>query len=322
MSDEFERIARLRKRLGSQPPQIDLGIGDDAALLSFDPQARGVWSIDTSVEGVHFERAWLSPQDIGFRAHMAALSDIAAMGARPRASLLSLIVPQGFAEDDFDALIEGCAQAAEVSQSWIVGGNLSAGDSLSLTTSVLGDIEGEALRREGAKAGERIWVSAPLGSAALGLACLQKEFRAPEAEAFLAAWRRPHAAIAQGRALLGQASAAIDLSDGLLQDLQHLCLASGVGAEIEVERLPSLPGARELALRLGLSWSEVQLRGGEEYALLWTSPKEVVPEFAEAYCIGWIREHAGSCRLRYDDGHVEEGFVGRGGHRHFDSGLR
>jgi thiamine-monophosphate kinase len=231
-----------------------------------------VLSVDTAVEGVHFTRALASWEQIGARAFTAAISDLAAMGAQPRAALLSLIVPRGLALEAFDGLIEGVARSARGYGCPVVGGNLSSGGEVSVTTTVIGSCARAPLVRGGARAGDDIYVTGPLGSAALGLALLQRT-AAERGPAFVNAWREPRARIDAGLALAGRAHAAIDVSDGALQDLGHLTAASGVGAEIDAERVPLAPGFADLARALGLDPLALALFGGEDYELLYTLPQ-------------------------------------------------
>jgi thiamine-monophosphate kinase len=270
MSDEFSRIEEIRKRLWVRSADVDIGIGDDAAVLALT-DAQEVLSVDTAVEGVHFRRDFASWRQIGFRAVVAALSDLAAMGARPRAALVSLILPAGFQDRWLFELTDGLAEAAREYGSPVVGGNLSSGAELSITTTVVGLAEDAILTRYGARPQDRIYITGIVGAAALGLRCLQAGLDLPAATFFIERWRRPNAQILEGQLLLNLASAVIDVSDGLLQDLGHLCDASGVGAEIHLDELPLGPGAVDLARLLDCDAAHLALGGGEDYELLFTA---------------------------------------------------
>ena len=275
MKGEAALIDAISRRFSLSAPQLRLGIGDDAAILS--PSRRGdVLSVDASVEGVHFRRELLSMADVGFRAFMAAASDLAAMGASPRGALLSLTIPEADVGEPILALVDGVAEAARELALPVVGGNLSGGSLLTITTTVVGEAPDVPITRGGASLGDSIYVSGPVGGAALGLLLLLDDPRrgdGVEAErAFVRAWRRPRAHIALGRELVGRASAAIDLSDGLARDLTHLCEASGVGAELVAEAIPRAPGFDALAESLGREPLALALAGGEDYALLFTAP--------------------------------------------------
>jgi thiamine-monophosphate kinase len=314
MSDEFERIAKLRARFGQwSAPQVLVGIGDDAAVLH-RPGGNVVLSVDTAVEGVHFTRALASLPQIAARAFTAAISDLAAMGARPEAALSALIVPAEIPLADFDALIQGIAEAAADYGCPVVGGNLSSGGELSLTTTVIGAQEGAGMLRSGARPGDGIYVTGTLGDAALGLALLQRgaEARGPE---FVARWRAPRARIAEGLQLAGHASAAIDVSDGALQDLGHVCAASALGAEIYADRVPLRPGFAQLAAALGQDPLSLALFGGEDYELIYTLP-ESAQNHAIGTCMGRMLASSNSVRVLDEKGGILplEGH----GYRHFE----
>lgn len=265
---EFDAIAALRALFAwpaaSLPRHgdVQLGIGDDAAVL-----AGGlVLSVDAQVEHVHFERAWLDDAAIGYRAFVAALSDLAAMGALPRAALSSLILPDAALAT---AVAAGQAEAAREYACPVVGGNLSRGDVLSITTTVLGHAEAP-LTRGGAQPGHTVFVAGDLGAAAAGLRAHQlQDTRFARVRS---AWARPTARIAEGIAAARFASAAIDLSDGLLQDAGHL--AAGSGVRLALSRAALQPFAvalhAEAQALVADPWDWV-LRGGEDYALLITS---------------------------------------------------
>ncbi|MCA9530905.1 MAG: thiamine-phosphate kinase [Myxococcales bacterium] len=273
MSREFERIARIRRQLARRDFEVEVGIGDDAAVLRPTDTSQ-VLSVDAVVEGVHFERSFLSAADLGYRALMTAASDLAAMGASARASLLSIILPRDYDDDSLDGLVAGFGEAADITGAHCVGGNLSAGAQLSLTTTVLGVLAARPIRREGAQRGDELFVTGTVGTRALGLALLKagRDVSSdPEAQAFVDAWRRPRARLHEGRRLHGVANALIDVSDGLLQDLGHLCDAADRGAVIEVDALPLAPGFGRIASELGLDARAIALTGGEDYELLFSA---------------------------------------------------
>ena len=268
--DEFARIREIAKLFASDSKAVQTGIGDDAAVLA--PQAQPlVLSVDVAVENVHFDRTYLSWAQVGARAMTAAVSDLAAMGARPLAALCSLVAP-ALSGDDFLALHAGIAQAARDYACPVIGGNLASGAQLSLSTTVIGTLPGPGLYRNGARAGDEIYVTGPLGSAALGLKLLQLSAAAPEGAAFVDAWRAPRARVEQGLLLSGVASSAVDVSDGALADLGHICEASQLGAIIEAARVPLAPGMADLARELDADPLQLALTGGEDYELIYTLP--------------------------------------------------
>jgi thiamine-monophosphate kinase len=273
MSDEFTRIAAIAARVPAGGVGVTLGIGDDAAVLA--PLAGGVvLTVDAAVEGVHFRREWASLRVLGRRAVMAAVSDLAAMGALPRATLVALALPAGLGDADFLALVDGTADAARETGAALVGGNLTRASELSITTTAVGEAGARVLTRSGAHAGDAVYVTGVVGAAALGLALLQAgRAQEPEAAPFVARWCAPTARLAEGRALVAAgATACVDVSDGLAQDLGHLARASGLAAEIDATALPMLPGQATRAAALGHDAVALALTGGEDYELVFTGP--------------------------------------------------
>jgi len=315
VADEFERIAEIRRRLRAGPaPRLRVDIGDDAAVLEAFSGAV-VLSVDSAVEGVHFDLRWLSFADVGYRAFAAALSDLAAMGARPRAALVALIAPADFEDAALYAIADGIAEAQEAFGAQVAGGNLARGSELSLSTTVIGEVDGAALTRAGARVGERLYVGGRLGAAALGreLLAAGSEATSPERAAAVAHWRRPKARLEQGRALAGVASCCIDISDGLLQDLSHLAEASGLGFAVELEALPLAAGLAREAAALGLDPLELALSGGEDYELLFCGPEGLPFDWARP--IGRVEVEPG-LRL-VDAGGRLRAPPARRGYRHF-----
>ncbi|MET0790184.1 MAG: thiamine-phosphate kinase, partial [Polyangiaceae bacterium] len=238
---EFAAIPRLRALFQSAAAHVSLGIGDDAALLSPGSRARLVWTVDTAVEHVHFERAWLSLADVGWRSFHAAASDVSAMGGVPLAALSSVIFPARFGASELQQLARGQRAAARALGCAVVGGNLSRGAELSVTTTVLGRVK-RPLLRSGARVGDELWLCGELGLAAAGLRLLQRGTLQGSTVAerrALSAFRRPHAQLAAGVALSGRARAAIDISDGLAGDAAHLASASKVRLIIDRAALES-----------------------------------------------------------------------------------
>ena len=253
---EFELISRLVTATPCRRPDVQTGPGDDGAVLRPPPGMDLVQTVDTCVEGVHFP-AGMAPEDIGWRAVAVNLSDLAAMGAEPAWALLSLALPRA-EEDWLAAFARGVTEALDAAGVDLVGGDMVRGP-LAVSFSLTGFVPpGTALRRSGAVPGDEVWVTGALGGGAAGLAAWQRGEKA-SAQPFL----RPQPRVAEGQALRGLASAAIDVSDGLLQDLGHVLEASGVGAVVELERVPvhGLAGPEGLA---------TALTGGDDYQLCFT----------------------------------------------------
>ena len=257
----IDRIARAAARSGGRAV---LGIGDDAAVLRLRPGEDAVLTTDALVEDVHFRWECESPERLGARAMAAALSDLAAMGARPLGVTLALAAPPGLALARVDGVVRGLLAAARRFAAPLVGGNVTRARETSLTLSALGAVErSKALTRARARAGDRIYVTGTLGDAALAVARLARGVRRCHV---------PEPRIAAGRALarLRGVGACIDVSDGLVADLGHVLRASGVGAELDVSRLPRSPGFEAACRRLGLDAARLALTGGEDYELLFT----------------------------------------------------
>jgi thiamine-monophosphate kinase len=261
---EFELIRRFTRGTPGHAPGVVLGIGDDAAVLRPPAGEDLVVTVDAVVEGVHFD-AGFRPEEVGWKALAVNLSDLAAMGARPRWALCALAVPRGAPAARLARVGRGLAACARRFGVTLVGGNVTRAAELSLTVTALGSVRrGLALTRSGARPGDRLLVSGSLGGAALGL-----HRRAPAA-----ARRRQHLPeprLELGRSLGGVASACIDLSDGLIQDLNHLLECSGAGARVRAAALPIDPALRRPAAgdpRL----LELALAGGEDYELLAAVP--------------------------------------------------
>lgn len=270
--NEFAIIARYFRDQRVSRNDVALGVGDDCALLRVPPGMELAVTIDTMVEGRHFP-AGTAPQAIGHKALAVSLSDLAAMGAEPAWATLSLSLPEPD-PDWLEAFAQGLFGLAERFDVQLVGGDTVRGP-LVITTQLHGFVpEGQGLRRSGASPGDGIFVTGSPGDAGLGLAIRQGEAPANEKDCDYLCSRLeyPEPRIAAGRDLLGVASAAIDISDGLLADLGHILERSGAGARLEVEALP-LSGAlrrtagEERAIGLALS-------SGDDYELCFTVPPD------------------------------------------------
>lgn len=251
---EFDLVREMMARWGDRAR----GIGDDAAMLGVPAGEQLVLSTDTSLEDVHFRREWLSAEEIGWRATAAALSDLAAMAARPLGVLVALTLPPQWI-DDLGDLAEGIARSAAAADAPIVGGDLTRGERLAITVTVIGTAA-TSLRRVGARPGDTLWVTGQLGGPAVAMAAWD-EGRQPSPEA-RARFARPVPRIREAQWLLRSgATAGIDISDGLGGDASHLAAASGVRIAIDGDAVPLAPGADISAAQ----------RGGEEYELLVTT---------------------------------------------------
>ena len=269
MTPEFSLIDRYFKRAVALPGHAVLGIGDDCALIRATPNCELAISTDTLVAGTHFF-ADADAEKLGHKALAVNLSDLAAMGATPRYMTLALTLPT-IDEAWLEAFSRGFFALAGKHQLELIGGDTTRGP-LSMTLTIFGDVEaGRALRRDGAKAGDDIWVSGTLGGAALTLMHLQQKLTlAPRAVAATEdRLHQPTPRILLGQALLGVATAAIDISDGLLADLGHICERSQLAASIDRAAIPMAPAL--LGIRADLRDTCV-LAGGDDYELCFTAP--------------------------------------------------
>lgn len=316
---EFELIARIRDRAAAARADVVLGIGDDAALLQPPAGRQLVVAMDTLNAGVHFP-ADTAPADIGWKALAVNLSDLAAMAAEPAWCTLSLSLPE--ADGAWvDGFLDGFLALAQAHGVALVGGDTTRGP-LSVCVAAHGFVDpGRALRRDGARPGDLVWVSGTLGEAAGALAQWQQGVAVDPA--LRARLERPTPRIAVGRALAGVASACIDVSDGLLADLDHLCAASGVGASIRIDALPCSQVLREAfdpATR-----RELQAGGGDDYELCFSTgadARDAVAAIAQdaGVAIACIGEVVAGDGVRAFDAGGARWIPARAGHEHFADG--
>jgi thiamine-monophosphate kinase len=290
---EFGLIGLIRRQVAHRSPGTLLGIGDDAALLAVPKGRNLLVTTDMLLEGVHFQRRWGRPRDLGRKALAVNVSDIAAMGGHPLYALLGLAIPpDGSTLEGLQALLTGMEEEAATYGVTLVGGDTCRSQGgLVLAVTLVGMAPvGPALLRSGAKPGDGLWVTGMLGGSAAGLAALELGLRpgaewpadlhrpvwlgAEEEGAIQAAMTThltPTPRLHAGQALVGCATAVIDVSDGVASDVGHLSTESGVAARVVASQLPIHPGARVVARLTGRDALELALRGGEDYELLFTA---------------------------------------------------
>lgn len=325
---EFPFIEAIRRLVDASTARrerrdVVLGIGDDAACVRLRRDA--VVTVDCLVEGVHFRRNWMRPSELGRRGFRVAVSDLSACGATPRFALLALTMPPSFPVVQATGFVRGLVRDAEGVGVALVGGNVSAAREFTATLTIIGEAGPRLLRRDQARAGDVICVTGPLGGSAAGVALLERGvLRGP----LQSLYRRPPLRVEAGRMLarLRGIGAVIDVSDGLVQDLSHVCEASGVSAMVDVS---SVPMPRALAQRAGTRRTgrladprRFALAGGEDYELLFTVrggtagssrvEKRLTGTGCVVHRIGWVVQR------RHDA--VFDAATGRpltGGYRHF-----
>lgn len=312
---EFDLIERYFKNAAKPSSAVDLGIGDDCALLAPAPGMQLAISSDMLVEGRHF-LSTVSPEALGHKALAVNLSDLAACGAKPVAFTLALSMPR-VDEAWLEAFSRGLFALADVHGCALIGGDTTAGP-LNICITVFGHVPtGQALLRSGAKAGDDIYVSGQPGQARLALEAFRGNVSLHESDFALTRSRmeRPTPRVALGLALRNVASSAIDVSDGLLGDLNHVLKASGLGAEIDLSAIDSIATYADFLPAKSRFDSkflrEMILAGGDDYELVFTAPpvqREAVQAAAQMShtlitCIGQTSGESG-LRLREADGHI------------------
>jgi thiamine-monophosphate kinase len=290
---ELSLIARVQAVLGPARGRVLTGPGDDAAVVRADGVC--VTSIDTVVDGVHFELATHSPADVGHKALATALSDIAAMGAEAGEAYVSLALPAGFGEDRALELVQAMRDLAERTGTTMAGGDVVAGPALYLSVAVTGwAASAEHLAyRGGARPGDVVGVTGELGGSGAGLMVLRGADAGEHGAALATRHRRPEPRLAEGRALVAAGvTSMIDVSDGVATDARHLAEASGVALDLRLADLPRAPGVDRVAPEP----ERFAATAGDDYELLFTAPPERREAIEAAVRVSWlgdVREGAG-----------------------------
>jgi thiamine-monophosphate kinase len=307
--NEFSLIDHYFKPLSVSRDDVLLGIGDDAACLRVAAGMNLLVSTDTLVANVHFLPEW-SPYDIAYRSVMVNVSDLAAMGAQPCWATLAITLPEMNAKW-LAAFASGLKDALQQFNLSLVGGDTTHGP-LSITLTVFGQApQGQELRRSGAKPGDIIFVSGVLGAAALAVKLLNdKKINAEDKAELMQRLMHPKPRIDLIDYLPLRASAAIDISDGLSADLNHICVASGVGASLNARAIPLHPLLSKYYPDKSI---DLALTGGDDYELCFTVPEQKTAELVSllkkadiiCYPVGVIEAKPG-LRIKTDNNHYEE----------------
>lgn len=322
---EFDLIEQMTRSVRIFSKNLRTGIGDDSAVISGPEAYDLLLTSDLIIEKVHFDRRWFLPEQIGGKAFLGSLSDIAAMGGLPEFALVSLAVPVSVAGREAEALYQGIRKAAEQFEVTLAGGDLSRSDGgIFIDIMHLGRVEKDrAVLRSGARPGDRIFVSGTLGESALGLHALQSDRKVDGADLFIRRQRLPEPRIGLGRILGTErlASAMIDLSDGLSSDLGHLCKSSGVGARVRLRDLPVSKTYQKVCMALSVEPMSNLLHGGEDYELLFTVRPGDLMRLSQASLpvpvveVGEILPASEGLSVEFPDGGYGE--LSSGGYDHF-----
>jgi thiamine-monophosphate kinase len=335
---EFQLIETLHRRYGKTGPNVVHGIGDDAAVVAPIKGHELVFTTDLLAEGVHFDHKTATFQDIGYKAAVASLSDIAAMGAKADYLLVSLAIPPSRIASDIQQLYRGLMLACRPHRVELIGGDTSASrHGLFVNIVLIGSMNaGRALTRAGAQVGDLIYVTGTLGDSLAGLRLLSARpstkssllgAKTGPAQELIGRHLRPTPRLTVGQLLSGQrlATSAIDLSDGLSGDVRHICEQSRVGVEIDMDALPISSALRRYADRNKINSADIALQGGEDYELLFTvapARRRKVEELrgqvdCKLSCIGIVKPQGYGVRIKDHSGSVHR--LPILSYRHFDS---
>lgn len=277
MIDELSALRLIEESFPPLSPNVSLGIGDDATALKHDPTKLLLVTTDTQAENVHFTLDLLSAGELARKALAVSVSDIGAMGGEPTFFLCTLGFTKSVDTTFLKGLIEGFRLASKEFETELVGGNVTASSALFIEITVLGEVEPDVVvKRTGASPGDAVYVTGTLGDSSLGLKAIKSKCSAsPHRDHLITRHTHPYPRLAIGRklALRGLPSSMIDISDGLLLDLQRITSPQELGAEIHLDRLPISEPYRVLQPQISnLGFYTEALSGGEDYELLFTAP--------------------------------------------------
>lgn len=285
MFNETDVLKKLKNQFKTSEENIFIGIGDDCAAVRAEPDKLLLVSTDSLVEDVHFLKPYFKPEEIARKSIAVAVSDIAAMGGDPKFILSTIGFPKCSDTALMEGLLQGIKSCCEFYNVNLIGGNVTTSRNLFLNITVIGQIdEGQVITRSGAKVDDLVFVTGNLGDSALGLMILKSKDKT-EDKAAVNAHKNPKPRIEIGKKLakLGLASSMIDISDGLLIDLERITTEQGLGAKIYTENIPLSPSYSDLISKFEQDPLKLAVTGGEDYELLFTSPpgcREKIKELA------------------------------------------
>ena len=325
---EFGLIDKIKSIVGRPGHKVIKGIGDDCAVIDASGKKLLLLTTDLLVEGVHFRKDFIAPEKLGRKALAVNISDVAAMGGKPLYALLSLAAPREIDVAYIDDIVSGIAAMAVESEVELVGGDVSlSSQTIVINIALIGEVDGDnALYRSGAAPGQAIFVTGQLGASAAGLDILNRGVRIEKYASLIDSHisPRPHLKEAEILSSSGVVASLIDVSDGLVSDLGHICQESKVGAILKQTELPIPDKCRQYCEDFKLNPLSFALYGGEDYVLLGTIPDHSFYGLRELmksrgcmlYVIGKVTDESG-IRLQGESGIIRE--VAPGGYDHFRS---
>lgn len=323
---EINLLDRIIESLDPMSKLVDVGPGDDAAVINMARDSSLIVTSDLLVEDVHFWRDKISPENLGYKAGAVNISDIAAMAGRPFAAVVSLGLPGGLNLEYVDRFFEGLRSICRDYGLDIIGGDVASSEKICLCLSVLGKKEGRIMKRSGAESGQAIWVTGEIGTSAMGLKIIETEQkgRLKHEKAYLNKHIRPIPRVNEALFLAKKgATSMIDISDGLLTDLSHICKASGLSGNIYLDKLPVKKNFYEDCKSMG--WDEKELLfSGEDYELLFTGLVEDLEKVRQKFRsqfnldfnqIGYVE--SGNIEINIYDNSGKIDLIGKYGYEHF-----
>lgn len=278
--NEVELIDFLTKGFPIRHNNVIKGVGDDCSVWK-EVDGYRVFTTDSMVEGDHFLKEWFTPEEIGCRAIETNLSDIASMGAKPTFLYISLIVDDRTSPEWLSLLYQGIRKKCEEHKLTLMGGNITHGKTLSITVGIQGNCIKAPVLRNGAKAGDLLVVTGTIGDACVARMALNKKKQIPVA--LKDRLSHPMARLKEAEIISEYASAMIDISDGIASEARHIASQSALGVRIDAEGIPIRMQVKELAMIAGIDVLEAQLRGGEDYELMFTISKKKYEELKKKY---------------------------------------